>query len=164
MGKINRVWGKFITIQMIIGTALILFDVVIVNFSIFARYVFNYTQVELFEITEYTLLWMTFLGTTWLLKNKGHVTVELIVSRVSPKRREKLMLIVNGISALLMVILFIFSLKVFIYDFKTNYRLAGVLRPPKWPIEIIIPIGIFFMLLEIVRQLYEGIAEIKLKK
>lgn len=154
--KKEGVFDTLVNAMMIIGSILIVLDVLLVSFGTFARFFFNFSRGELIEITEYTLLWITFLGTTWLLRERGHVTIELIVSRISTAKREKLHLIILVTSALLIGILLIYSVRVLLFDLMTKYHLAGVLRPPKWPIEIIIPIGFLLMLLEILRQLYRS--------
>lgn len=155
------VFDRLLDLLMIIGAALIVFDVFAVSLDVMVRYIFGFTYVQLFETVEFTLLWMTFLGTAWLLRERGHVRVELVVSKLSPENRSKFELVVYIAVILLLSILAVYSAKMVIEHVGSGAKLAGVMRPKRWVVEIIIPIGFMFMLVEAIREFVLTLRNIK---
>ena len=41
----------------------------------------------MFEIWEYSLLYITLLGAAWLLRKEGHVNMDIFYNRLSPRKR-----------------------------------------------------------------------------
>ncbi|RLB19362.1 MAG: hypothetical protein DRG63_01005, partial [Deltaproteobacteria bacterium] len=73
-----------ITDAMAIVAALLLFFMM---FSICLEVVLRYFDLQpltwVTEITEYILFYVTFLGAPWLLKEDGHVRVDIIIRKFS---------------------------------------------------------------------------------
>lgn len=157
MEAAKRFWAIFdktITILMGLAAALVVLDALAVTFDVLLRYSLGITHVQLFEIVEYTLLWVTFLGTAWLMKNDGHVRVDLVVKRFPPGQEVILKTAASILGVMLLGFVTWYSAKVTLQDLQTGFTLSGVLRPPKWPIEIIIPIGFFLLLIQSARNTY----------
>lgn len=157
MGVAKRFWAifdKVITILMGLAAALVIFDTLAVTVDVLGRYLFRITHAQLFEIVEYTLLWMTFLGTAWLMKIDGHVRVDLVVKRLPPRQEVILKTVASVLGVMLLGFVTWYSARVTLLDLQTGFTLSGVLRPPKWPIEIIIPIGFFLLLIQSLRNTY----------
>ncbi|GAH24314.1 unnamed protein product, partial [marine sediment metagenome] len=53
--------------------------------EITARNLFNYSIRWVLEISEVSLLFITFMGAAWLLRREGHVSLDLLVPRLKPK-------------------------------------------------------------------------------
>ena len=53
------------------------------------RYFLNRPLVWVLELTEYALLWVTFLGAAWLLRQGGHVQVDVIVDFMSRRWKKR---------------------------------------------------------------------------
>ncbi|MEM0488165.1 MAG: TRAP transporter small permease [Thermoproteota archaeon] len=137
---------------MTIGAVIIVLDAIVVSLDVLARYMFNFTCVQLFEIVEFSLLWMTFLGAAWLLQEGGHVRVELLVSRLSLKRKRAFERFVLFLVLVLLGVLVLYSIKMVMEHAQSGTKLAGVLRPKRWIVEVIIPIGLAFMFIETARE------------
>ncbi|MFP3975624.1 MAG: TRAP transporter small permease [Dehalococcoidia bacterium] len=152
--KFWAVFDAIIKASMALASALIVFDAIAVTVEVLLRYSFGIVIGELFEITEYTLLWMTFLGAAWIMKKEGHVSVEVVVDRLSPEHRA----IVRGIAYVLCIFLLLvmvwYSAKLTLSDFQAHFTLSSIMMPPKWPIEIIIPIGFFLLIIQLMRNAY----------
>lgn len=153
----ERAWAIFdktVTALMVLACALVIFDTLAVTVDVLLRYSLGITYTGLFEITEYSLLWMTFLATAWLLKNDGHIRVDLVLTRLHPRHRTILNSIASIICAILLGVITWYSVRLTLYDYQTGYTLASILEPPKWPIEIIIPAGYFLLFIELLRKTY----------
>ncbi len=105
----------------------------------------------LFTSAEYGLLYMTMLGAPWLVREKGHVHIELVTA-VLP---EWLRNIVSRFVALLCVIVcFILAYKGYQLCLSNIQRNDFDVRAyyfPKWMLSIAFPISFGFMTVEFLR-------------
>jgi len=125
-----------------------------VGADVVMRYFFKQPLIWVLEITEYALLFMTFLATTWLLKNEGHVKMDLILLLFKPRTR----IIINSFTAVLLVILFLFitwyGAKVTWEHFQGRYITSTPLAVPSGPLVAVIPVGSFLLFAQSLRMLY----------
>ncbi len=143
---------KTVTILAALAAALIIIDTLAVFVDVLARSLWGLTFPILFEFTEYSLIWMTFLSTAWLMKLDGHIRLEIIVSRMVPKSRAFTNFFVSIICGTLLGVLIWYSTILTLHDYQNNVLFASVVRPPKWPVEIIIPIGYFLLLIQLIMK------------
>jgi TRAP-type C4-dicarboxylate transport system permease small subunit len=146
------IFDKAITILMIASSVLVLLDALAVTIDVLMRYAFSITYIGIFELTEYSLLWMTFMGAAYIMRNNGHVRVDAVTNLLNPRHRAIVDAIASIIGMFILLVVTWYSGKLTLHDFQTNFALSGVLQPAKWPIEIIIPIGFFVLFLQLVRN------------
>ena len=154
----ERAWAiydKILDLLVVFATFLVIFDTVIVSIDVLMRSAFGTTWKGFFEIAEYSLLWMAFLGAAWLLRINGHVRVDLILSRLKPKPKVMISIVSSIICALVFMVIIWYSAKITLHDFQVGFTLSSLLTPPKWPVEIIIPIGSLLLLIQLLRNIYE---------
>jgi C4-dicarboxylate transporter DctQ subunit len=151
----QKIWKLFDLLlkAMLYGSAfIVLVTAMAVSVDVFLRYFFSVSYAPIFELTEFGLLWMTFLGAPWVLRIKGHVNIELMTSRLGSRGRHITQVIASITSAIMLFLIAWCSVKLTFSDFKSGFELAGVLRATKWPIEIIIPIGFLSLFIQSVRN------------
>jgi TRAP-type C4-dicarboxylate transport system permease small subunit len=95
---------------------------------------------------------MTFLGTTAIMRQNGHVKMDSITGSLSAKNEALLNVISHSICILIAAIMLYYTVKLTLADYQASFILASILNPPKWPIEIIIPIGFFMLFLQLIRN------------
>jgi C4-dicarboxylate transporter DctQ subunit len=154
----EKIWSaldKTITAMMVIGAAIILIDMLAVSVDVILRYTLDITYTGLFEIMEYSLLWITFLATAWLLKINGHIRLDLILDRLNPRGKVITNIATSVICEILMGFLIWYAVKLTVNDFIHGTYLSTVLQPIKWPIEIIIVIGYILLFIVMLRRIFE---------
>jgi TRAP-type C4-dicarboxylate transport system permease small subunit len=82
----------------------------------------------------------------------GHVKMDSLTSQLSPKTEALLNTITHGVCVLLAGVMLFYTVKLTITDYQTHFVLASILNPPKWPIEIIVPMGFFMLFVQIIRN------------
>jgi len=120
------------------GLAFVLFAVCL---EIVMRGLFNRPQQWVSELTEYALLYITFLGTAWLQRQNGHVAVDLLTNALSERWRRHLSIVSSVIGIVIGVVFTWFGASATI-----NALLRGAYRPtvlefPTWIVLAVIPIG-----------------------
>lgn len=130
-------------------------------YTIFMRFLFNQTTIWIIPMCEYSLLWIVFLGTTWLLREKGHITTDIIYVHLSEKAKQNLdfvMSIIGGLTCALLFYLGIIHLYDCLIHGVTDVRSLTV---PKSAVFIIVPIGSFLLTLQFFRVAWSGWINIK---
>jgi TRAP-type C4-dicarboxylate transport system permease small subunit len=164
MKMAEKFWSGFdktVTAMMVMGAALIIIDTLAVSIDVIVRYITGVSYTGLFELTEYSLLWITFLPTAWLLKTGGHIRVDLLADRLEPRPRAILDSIASIIGVIVLGALTWYGAKLTVLDFQTGLYLSSILAPVKWPIEIIIPIGYFLLLVDLLRKTYHHLLALR---
>lgn len=119
------------------------------------RYGFNAPLVWVVETGEYALLYITFLGTAWALRNGGHVRVDIILGLFSQRMRRVFGVISSGLGIVISLVLTIWGVVVTWDKFASSAYKPTVVEFPTWIVVIIIPIGSLFLGIRFLRNLVE---------
>jgi TRAP-type C4-dicarboxylate transport system permease small subunit len=148
----ERVFDKVVDYMLLAAAVIVVGDAVVVSLDVILRKTVNYTWAPLYEIMEYTLLWMVFLGTTAIMRMNMHVRMESLIGQLSLKGQAMVNAITSVFCALLAIGILVYTVRLTFHDYQTHYLLATILNPIKWPIEIIIPIGFFMLFIQLLRN------------
>jgi TRAP-type C4-dicarboxylate transport system permease small subunit len=77
-----KILDRICVVFSVVSALLLLFITFSIGYSIFARFVKISSPVWIVQFNEYSLLWMTFLGTAWVLSADKHVSINLVVERL----------------------------------------------------------------------------------
>ena len=150
--KAEIIFDRIIDYMLMAAAVIIVLDALAVSVDVILRKVIGFTWSPLYEIITYSLLWMTFLGATAIMRMNSHVKMDSLTSKLSPKNEALLNSISHLVCLLLAGIMLFYTIKLTITDYKTSFVLASILNPPKWPIEIIIPAGFLMLFLQLIRN------------
>jgi C4-dicarboxylate transporter DctQ subunit len=130
-------------------------------YTIFMRFVFRQTTIWIIPMSEYALLWIVFLGTTWLLRQGGHITTDVIYIHLNEKSKRYLdfvMSVIGGLACALLLYLGIVHMWDCMIHGVTDVRAMTV---PKSAVFIIIPIGSIFLTIQFFRSAWNKLSEIR---
>lgn len=120
--------------------------------ELFLRYFFNLPQIWAVEVTEYAMLYMTFLGAAWLLKEDRHVKIDLLFAFIRPRTQALL----NAVSALLGAVVCVVLLSYGSWSTWHHYvkglTTFSAMQPLKWPFLVVIPFGSLLLLVQFLRN------------
>jgi len=150
--KAEIIFDKIIDTMLMAAAVIVVLDALLVSADVILRKAVGFTWAPLYEIITYSLLWMTFLGTTAIMRMNGHVRMDSLTSQLSSKTEALLNTITHSVCVLLAGVMLFYTIKLTIADYQTHFVLASILNPPKWPIEIIIPMGFFMLFVQIIRN------------
>lgn len=134
LSRINRIMAG-------IGAVMIIFMMIAIAYSVLARFAWNTPVPWVIEISSYLLLYITFLGTAWLLEEDGHVEVDLLVGNMSERYRSLLKAITSVGGAGVSLILAWKGTAVTVDYFLRKVTVIGILDIPQYLLMGIIPIG-----------------------
>ena len=138
-----------------------------VTYEVVMRYLFTRPTIWAVDLSEYTLLWSTFLAAPWVLKREGHVTIDLLVNALGPTSRQRLGIVVSLIGAAICAI-FAWStafsvIEYYLWEIKQYIPYIAIQREliirHLWEIKqyipyIAIPVGGTLLTIEFLRRAY----------
>jgi TRAP-type mannitol/chloroaromatic compound transport system permease small subunit len=152
MRKFWKFFDRLTDVMAALAGAILVFITAAVCYTIGMRYLFTKTTIWIMQTTEYALLWIVFLATTWLLREGGHITTDLIYAHLNTKNKHILdciMFVIGGLACVIMVYFGIDYVRECIVKGVTDVRAVTV---PKWTIFIIIPVGSILLTIQFFRM------------
>jgi TRAP-type C4-dicarboxylate transport system permease small subunit len=134
-----------------LGAAMIVLMALWITFEVIARYAFNAPTIWVTDLSEYTMLYATFLAAPWLVREGGHVQVDFLLSRLSPRQQHALAVATCLLAAAASSVLLWQSIEATWDTFSRNQHMARAWAIPRWTILAIIPVGSFFLVIEWLR-------------
>lgn len=158
MKKLMALFDHVVNGMIFLAGLILVFIMLSVCLEVILRYFLNRPQVWVTEVTEVLLLYITFLGTTWLLRQEGHVKVDILLNRLKPR-----ILALLGIFSSAIGILVSITLTVSGFKLTWDYVQRGIYTPtameiPVWIIIVIIPVGSLMLLVQFIRRGWLNIA------
>ena len=110
------------------------------------------------QFTEYALLWFTFLGAAWLLREGGHIRIDTVVSRLPTKTQRHVGIINDILGFIVSVIIFWFGTLHTIDLIQRGIMEVKGATVPKSPLFLIIPLGGLTLAIQFGRQFFTTIS------
>jgi TRAP-type C4-dicarboxylate transport system permease small subunit len=124
-----------------IGAVMIVFMMIAITYSVVARFAWNRPVPWVIEISSYLLLYITFLGTAWLLEEDGHVEVDLLTGTLRPRRRAAFKAVTSVGGAAVSLVLAWKGAAVTVDYYLRKVTVIGILDTPQFLLMGVIPIG-----------------------
>ncbi|QFS81836.1 Tripartite ATP-independent periplasmic transporter, DctQ component [Roseivivax sp. THAF40] len=154
MRHIIRAYDAFLTLMAIIAGGMLIWLMVSVVVSVTMRNLGVQPFAWLFTSSEYALLYMTMLGAPWLVREKGHVHIELLTAALPEAAQALVSRLVAAICVLVAVILAWKGLELFLTNIERNDFDVRAYFTPKWILTISFPISFTLMAVEFARFVF----------
>ena len=152
-------FDRFLDLSPIISGIIIVLIMLAVCANVIMRYFLNRPIVGVDEISEYLLLFITFIGSAWLLKEEGHVGVDILLIRLSRNSNAFLGIFSSLIGVFICLVLIWFGSKVVWINFQRGSYFPSLLEIPKAPVLAIIPFGCFLLLIQFLRRTAKNVRD-----
>lgn len=153
LSKLNGVFDATLDIAAFLAVLLILFLMLGIIAEITVRGLGG-TVLWIFEVTEYSLLFITFLGAAWLLRSEGHISMDSVLRWLNPSTQALLNIITSCIGIVICLALTLYGAKETWFYFQMGYTVESALLPPKAPLAAVIPVGSFLLFIQFLRRSY----------
>jgi len=135
-----------------LAAAILTFIMLAICWDVIARALIKAPLQWVLEFSEYSLLYMTFLCTAWVLKNERHVIVDIGLNSLNPKTRAMFNVVTSSLGAIICAFLVWYGWDVSWEHLVKGFFQPTVIRPPDFPIFVIIPTGSFLLVIQFVRR------------
>jgi len=127
--------------------AIVIFIMLLITADVVLRFFFNSPIDWTLDISEILLLYIPFLTAAWVLKNDGHIRVDILYNMFSPRFRGVLNLLNSFLGMIVFLLITWYGAQV-TSDLLSKHILELRLGIPTFAIIVIIPIGSFLLFLQ----------------
>jgi C4-dicarboxylate transporter, DctQ subunit len=131
---------------------LMIFSLVSVCIDVVMRYFFNSPSGWILQISEYILLYIPFLSAAYVLKEDGHIKVDIILNFLNKKAEAMLNTVTSILGALVLFILTYYGVIVTFDFYVRKVPTLKYLKIPEFLVIIVIPVGCFMFALQFIRR------------
>jgi TRAP-type C4-dicarboxylate transport system permease small subunit len=114
------------------------------------------SSAHFFSFTEYALLAVPCLGAPWLVREKGHIYVEMFLTSLAPRPRALAVRAIGLLCVLVCAVLAWYGGAITVNDFLNAERDVRSFDMPRWIVVGFIPLSFAMMALEFLRFLVRG--------
>ncbi|MDU8946258.1 TRAP transporter small permease [Ovoidimarina sediminis] len=154
MRHLIRIYDGLLSLMALIAAMTLVWLMVSVVISVMMRNFGIQPFAWLFTSSEYGLLYMTMLGAPWLVREKGHVHIELVTAALPPALRRIVSRLVAGLCVAVSLILAWYGLELFLTNIERNDFDVRAYFYPRWLLTITFPVAFSFMAVEFARFVF----------
>ena len=139
-----------------IAAFLIAAMMVIITLDVVLRNLGFQSSAHFFTFTEYALLIVPCMGAPWLVREKGHIHVEILQMHLGPRARKWLMRFIGVACIAVCLVIAWYGFSVTIQNYLGAERDVRSFDAPRWMIVGWIPLSFLMMAIEFARFLWRG--------
>lgn len=151
--KATTIFDGIVNLMAFVAAATLIFIALSVCFGVVMRYFFGRALIWVPEVNAYTLVPVTFLSATWLLRREKHVAMDILVERLSPKVQLSVDITISIICAIMFLVITWYGAGATWDAFQRgDYDYRSVLRIPTFYVLTIVLVGSFLLFIQFVRR------------
>ncbi|MCR9157456.1 MAG: TRAP transporter small permease [Rhodobacteraceae bacterium] len=154
MRAVIRVYDALLYTMALVAAVTLVWLMVSVVVSVVMRNLGLQPFAWLFTSAEYGILYMTMLGAPWLVREKGHVHIELVTAALPPTLRRFVSRMVAVLCVLVCIILAWYGLQLFLTNIERNNYDVRAYYYPRWLLTVTFPIAFSVMAIEFSRFVF----------
>ncbi len=132
----------------VVAAILIAVAICVVCQMVFVRYVLVASAAWQTEVVTFSLVAATLLGSPWVLKERGHVSVELVTAYSSPKARQGMQLMADAVVFIFAAIMFWKGLELTLDAYEGDWTTDSIYEFPLWIPYASMPVGFGLLALQ----------------
>jgi len=144
-------FDKLVNLLGLVAGILLVALTVLVCCDVMARYFRLFAMPWSLDFAQYGLFVITFFGAPWVLINHGHITIDLVVDRLSNERARVLRRISHTIGALMSGALFLFTCEVLRRTYSDGTTVPDTFMFPEWWIYAFAPTTFLLLMIIFIR-------------
>ena len=152
--KATSIFDGTINLIALLAAVILIFVTFSILYEIVMRYFLNRPTLWVQEYTEFSLVFITFLGATWLLKREGHVRLDVVLTRLTPRTQTVVNIITSILGAITFLIVAWYGVDATWNSFVAGARSSAIVKVPVFLILFIIPVGSFLFSIQFLRMAY----------
>jgi TRAP-type C4-dicarboxylate transport system permease small subunit len=154
---LTTVLDKAVSALAILSGILLVLVMLAINYGVIMRYFFRKPQAWVPEVTAMSLVYITLLGTTWVLRKNGHVIMDVVDFMVTPRSKSILDGVTSFICSIMFLLLVVYGAYVtWDHYIRGLYNAHEILRIPTAYLLAVIPVGSFFLFVQLLRRSFSS--------
>jgi C4-dicarboxylate transporter DctQ subunit len=158
---LGRLLDRVLAGMAVLAGLLLLFMTFSISYSIFTRALSFQSPIWTVQFNEYSLLWLTFLGSAWVLRRGKHVAVDVITARLGTAGRGIADIVHSLLGTGVCGVLCWYSSLMTLNLFQRGVTDVQAVDMPKYLVLMVIPVGFFVITAQFFRNLLASLRRIK---
>lgn len=142
---VARIFSRLNLLCAGLGAAILFFVAAIILWEVVSRATFGQSRLWVIEVSEYSLLFITFLGAPYLLEKNMHVVLDLVYDNLGPAWRRVATVTNASLGLAICATLTVVGIMVVIDQYDVGVRQTTVMAPYSFWITAALPLGMFLM-------------------
>ncbi len=153
----RRLLSRTLDAAAVFSAACIAFIALSICCEVIARYFLHRPLRWTVEISEYLQIYFVFLSAAWVLRKKGHVSLDIVADRLGTGGKRALGLTTDILTVAVAATLCLFAAIVAGEQFLLRTPVIKSLEVPKWIVIAPIPLGMFLVTVESLVKLIDDL-------
>jgi TRAP-type C4-dicarboxylate transport system permease small subunit len=132
-----------------------------IAYEVLVRYFFIRPTSWVSDFTDYTLLYITFLSSAWLLKLDQHVSLTVLLEQLSPRSRRVMEVVSSVLGAIVCGFIIWYGVADSWDAFARHIKVDRPLPVPKYLLLAVIPFGCLLLLVQFFRNAFRSLSALK---
>lgn len=124
-----------------------IYMVLAVFYQVLGRYIFNYKLGIAAETATYSQIWMVLLASGVAMRKNMHVGVDILLRKLSLKYQKIIIFFTSSVSIIFLLMALKGTVKLILVGYESTSPALGI---PMWIPYMSVPIGIIYIILELV--------------
>lgn len=133
----------------------------IVCYGVIGRELLNISVLWANEAAAFLMVYITFFSASWILKNKGHVTADVLINYLSERKAKILDTFISLILIIVATVFFWSSLKLTWISFQNGNVMMGTVAWPNYLLYLPIPFGTLLLLFRFILNTIHNFYDLK---
>jgi len=152
--KLWSIFDRATDVLAIAGAVILTYTIVAISYDVFSRYLLNRPLLWVFETGEYALLYITYLGAAWVMRDDKHIKVDVVLNRLPPKVKLWVSIITSIIVAASLLLVTWAGINITLYSIEHHLFYHSIMRPPKAIMTGIVPLACLLLFIQFLRRIY----------
>jgi C4-dicarboxylate transporter DctQ subunit len=153
---ISRTYDAVLYGMAVFAGALMVAMMAMITLDVVLRNLGTQGSAHFFTFTEYFLLLIPLFGAPWLVREKGHIYIEVLTGALPAALQRRLMLAVVVACVVVCAVLAWYGGAITLQNFLQNEKDVRSFDMPRWPLMAAMPLSFGMMALEFLRLLLRG--------
>ena len=133
----------------------------IVTEAVIVRKLLGISTIWQIEASVYLLMFTVFVGSAFVQKSEHHLNVDLVIIHLSPRTRERTLVVVSIVSCLLAAVIAWHAWPMWWETVVDNQHSESLWGPPLWIPYLFLPLGMTLLFLQYIVYISKKIKELK---
>lgn len=151
--KVGSIFDSIINYLAILAGIITVLMMFLVSADVISRKLLNRPITGSVEVSEIGLLAITFLAAAWLLREEGHVNIDLVLNMLSPRNQALINAITSFVGIIICLALTWYSVMVAVEHFQEGiFSVYSMLELPTYPRFVIMAAGSLLLIVQFTRR------------
>lgn len=143
-----------------LSAAILVLIAIFISADVILRYTINKPLMWVFEATEYALLFITFLAAAYVLREEGHVKLDLVLNVMGKRSRSVFNAVMSLVMAAVCLVTTWSSVNYTLYLYQNDVMIIKYYTIPQYTIYFIIPVGFFLLFIQSLKRAYKYLQQL----